>query len=152
MFFSGSQLHGRKTIYDYMAYLKWVKSFLPSGDWVVNNVRAVLLTMFISPSPYVTQRFIMCTFCLLQYVTFQLITETPRVKMSHCDAFRPRSVTKLHLPPCCSLCTASIHSSSMPAPASCVLLPFDLMTTPSLHHLAPPPCWSTSFPLLCFLL
>lgn len=49
--------------------------------------------------------------------------------MSHRDAFLPRSVTKLHLPPCCSLCTLSIHSSSMPISASCGLLPSDLMTT-----------------------
>lgn len=55
--------------------------------------------------------------------------------MSHRYAFRPRSVTKLHLPPCCSLCTSSIHSSAMPILASCVLLPSDFMTPSSLHHL-----------------
>lgn len=49
--------------------------------------------------------------------------------MSHRDAFRPRFVTKLHLPPCCSLCTPSIHSSSMPISASCGLLPYNLKTT-----------------------
>ena len=39
--------------------------------------------------------------------------------MSHRDAFRPRSVTKLHLPPCCSLCTPSIHSPCQyPLPVS----------------------------------
>lgn len=63
--------------------------------------------------------------------------------MSHRDAFRPRSVTKLHLPPCCSLCVTSIHSSAMPIPASCAFFPSHFMTTPSLHHLTPPPCWST---------
>lgn len=72
--------------------------------------------------------------------------------MSHCDVFQPRSVTKMHHPPCCSLCTPSIHSSSMPISASYVLLPSDLMTTPSLHHLSPPPHLSTSFPLMRFLL
>lgn len=37
--------------------------------------------------------------------------------MSQHDAYRPRSVTKLHLPPCCSLCMPSLHSSAMPIPA-----------------------------------
>lgn len=64
--------------------------------------------------------------------------------MSHCDVFHPCSVTKMHHPPCCSLCTPSIHSSSMPISASYVLLPSDLMTTPSLHHLSPPPHLSFS--------
>lgn len=96
--------------------------------------------MFISP--YVTQRFIMWTFCLLQYVTFQLITETPRVK----------NVTQAHFDPALwPSCTShhavlSSYSFSMPTPASCVLLPSDLMTTPSLVHLTPPPLQYFFFP------
>lgn len=72
--------------------------------------------------------------------------------MSHSDVFHPRSVTKMHHPPCCSLSTPSIQSFSMPISASCVLLPSDLMTTPSLHHLSPPSQLSTSFSLIRFLL
>lgn len=70
--------------------------------------------------------------------------------MSHCDVLHPHSVTKMHHPPCCSLCTPSIHSSSMPISASCDLLPSNLMTTPSLRHLSLPPHWGTSFSLLRF--
>lgn len=67
--------------------------------------------------------------------------------MSRGDAFRPRSVTKLHLPPCCSLCMPSIHSSSMPISASCGL-PSDLMTTPSLPPALIPPLCASYFPFI----
>lgn len=95
-----------------------------------------------------TERFIIWTFCFVQYVVFfsyQTIG-TSRVKnVTHCDVLHPRSVTKMHHPPCCSLCTPSIHPSSMPISASCDLLPSNLMATPTLHHLSFPPHWSTSF-------
>lgn len=58
------------------------------------------------------------------------------------------ALTKLHLPPCCSLCMPSIHSFPC---QSCILLPFDLMTTPSLHYHTPPPCRGISSSYLCFL-
>ncbi|MEQ2297747.1 hypothetical protein AMECASPLE_037805 [Ameca splendens] len=48
------------------------------------------------------------TFCLLQYVIFQLITKATRFKYVTGRYFSP-TLIKLHLPPCCSLCMPSIH-------------------------------------------
>lgn len=97
----------------------------------------------------------MWTFCLLQYVTSLLITETPRVKSVTRRCFSPPLCDQVAPPTMLFSLHAiylSIHSSSMPTPASCVLLPSGLTTAPSLHHLTPPPRWSACFPLQCFLL
>lgn len=80
--------------------------------------------MFITPTPCVTQGSIMWTFCWLQYVTFQLLTETSSVKNVTLWLVSPRSVTKMHHSPCCSLHTPSIYPSILHA---------------HIHFLCPPP-------------
>lgn len=65
--------------------------------------------------------------------------------MSHCDVFHLHSVTKMHHLPCCFLCTPTLQPACVPISASCVLLPFNFTTTPSLHHASPPSRLSFGF-------
>lgn len=99
--------------------------------------------MFVSPWPQDTRGFVVPTFCLLQYVFPQLITETTRFKYVTQQSFFTPALIKLHLPPCCSLCTPSIHPS---IPFASVLLHTVLiwpLTYSSFQHFVFPPICPT---------
>lgn len=89
--------------------------------------------MFIPPSSHV-HGFMMWTFCLLQYVIFQLITETPRVKNVTQRCISPPLCDQV-APPTMLFSLHAIHPSIHP-PCQC---PLPVSSSPPIswpHHLS----------------